>query len=74
MVAGRRGFLAGLLAGVLPLATAAAAPPPLVPVQYGYGGPPPRRFRRCWMQRQQVWVRGRPGRPHRQWVMRQVCR
>lgn len=75
MLAGRRGFLAGLLAGILPLAAVAAAPAPdlLVPVQY-YGRPPPRRRRRCWMQRQQVWVRDRFGRPRRQWVMRQVCR
>jgi hypothetical protein len=80
MMAGRRGFLAGLLVGVLPLTAAAATPELLVPVQYRDferergRGRPPRRRRRCWMQRQEVVVRDRYGRPRRRWVTREVCR
>lgn len=73
MGAGRRGFLAGLLMGLAPLA-ADAADRFLVPVQQGYGRPPPRRRRRCWMERQQVVVRDRFDRPRRRWVNRRVCR
>ncbi len=73
MAAGRRGLLTGLLAGVLPFAATAAVPVLLVPVQYRQGRPPRHRRRRCWMQREQVWVQDRYGLPHLEWVMRQVC-
>lgn len=72
MTAGRRGFLAALLAGLAPLG-AEAAEPLLVPVQYGYGRPP-RRGRRCRTVREQVILRDRYGRPRRRWVTRQICR
>ncbi len=78
MAGGRRGFLAGLLLGAVPLAAAEAAPAEdlLVPVKYGYG-PPPRRFRRrrrCWIERRPVVFYDRFGRPRRRVVAREVCR
>ena len=78
MAGGRRGFLAGLLLGAVPLAAAEAAPAEdlLVPAQYGYG-PSPRRFRRrrrCWIERRPVVFYDRFGRSRRRVVAREVCR
>lgn len=77
MPGGRRGFLAGLLLGAVPLVAAEAAPAEdlLVPVQYGYGPPPRRgRRRRCWVERRRVVTYDRFGRPRRRIVEREVCR
>jgi hypothetical protein len=79
MAEGRRGFLTGLLLGLVPLATAQGASPTqelLLPTQFG---PPPyrdrpRRRRRCWIERERVIVRDRFGRPRRRIVEREVCR
>ena len=78
MAGGRRGFLAGLLLGAVPLAAVQASPPEdlLAQAQYGYG-PPPRRFRRrrrCWIERRPVVFYDRFGRPRRRLVEREVCR
>ncbi len=79
MAGGRRGFLAGLLLGAVPLAAAEAAPAEdlLVPAQYYGYGPPPRRYRRrrrCWIERRPVVFYDRFGRPRRRIVEREVCR
>jgi hypothetical protein len=69
--------LAGLLLGAAPLAAAEAAPAGdlLVPAQYyGYGPPPHRRRRRCWIERRPVVFYDRFGRPRRRIVEREVCR
>lgn len=75
MAGGRRGFLAGLLLGAVPLVAAQAAPAEdlLVQAQYRYG-PPPRRRRRCWVERRRVVSYDRFGRPRRRIVEREVCR
>lgn len=76
MAGGRRGFLAGLLLGAVPLVAAEAAPAEelLVPAQYH--GPPPRRYRRrrCWIERRPIVSYDRFGRPRRRIVEREVCR
>jgi hypothetical protein len=77
MAGGRRGFLAGLLLGAVPLvaAEAAAEEDLLVRAQYRYGPPPRRRpRRRCWIERRPVVVHDRFGRPRRRLVDREVCR
>ena len=76
MAGGRRGFLAGLLLGAVPLvaADAASAEDLLVQAQYGYGPPPRRRRRRCWIERRRVVTYDRFGRPRRRIVEREVCR
>lgn len=77
MAGGRRGFLAGLLLGEVPLVAAEAAPAEdlLVPAQF-YGPPPRRgrrRRRRCWIERRPVVFYDRFGPPRRRIVEREVC-
>ncbi len=87
MAKGRRGFLTGLLLGLVPIAAARGAPQTqdlLLPAQFGpppyRDGPPPfragppRRRRRCWTERRKVIVHDRWGRPRRRIVEREVCR
>lgn len=80
--------LLGSLVGGLSASAEAATPVPeerdglLEPVQYYPPPPPPRYYppppryrpRRCWIERQRVWVRDRFGRVHPRYVERQVCR
>jgi hypothetical protein len=70
----RRGLLAALVFGLVPVAVAQAMPAEelLVPAQYG--PPPRRRRRRCWIERQRVMVRDRFGRVRPRIVEREVCR
>lgn len=73
MAGGRRGFLAGLLLGAVPLVAAEAAPAEdlLVPAQYGYGPPlPPPPL----IERRRVISHDRFGWPRRRIVERGVCR
>lgn len=81
MAKDRRGFLAGLLLGLVPIAAAQATPAQDLLVQAQYREGPPyrerqsrRRRRRCWIERRRVIAQDRFGRTQRRIVEREVCR